>query len=93
MGIKTWYANQQARHDAYQAEQAAKKIDARVPKPVKRETMTIQLDIARPKHAKKLAALTADGWEILSEHRRSAWVHKGGQADYVLTRTTGGYYN
>lgn len=87
MGFKSWYTAQQARHDDYQAEQAAKRIDAHVPGPKpKRETMTISLDIARPKHAKRLSDLTSSGWTILSEHRRSAWVHKGGQVDYVLTR-------
>lgn len=87
MGFKDWYANQQARHEAYQAEQAEKRIDAHVPDPKpKREVMRATIDIGTKKGAKKLAALLSDGWEIQSEHKRSIAQWKPAQVDYVLTR-------
>lgn len=92
MGFKTWYTNQQARHDAYLADQAEKKIDARVPKPTRREVKRATIDIGTKKGARQLAKLLADGWEIQSEHKRSIAQWKPAQVDYVLTRTQGGYY-
>lgn len=59
---------------------------ARAPKPKKQQVKTVTLNITRKKDAKKLADLTADGWHVLSEHRRSVWISKGGQVDYVLTK-------
>lgn len=38
----------------------------------------------------KLAELQAEGWQIISQHKRGLAQWKPGQIDYVLTRTTGG---
>lgn len=52
----------------------------------KTETRRVTLDPARKKHAQELAELVADGWQILTEHKRGALQWKPGYVDYVLTR-------
>lgn len=80
MGFKDWFNDMAAQGAAMQAEKAS------TPKPAKAEVKRVTLDIARKKDAKKLAALVADGWEILSEHKRGLMEWSPGQIDYVLTR-------
>lgn len=50
------------------------------------ETKRVTLDIARKKGANELSRLLADGWQIISEHKRGALQWKPGFVDYVLTR-------
>ena len=50
------------------------------------ETKRVTLDIARKKGAQELVRLREQGWQVISEHRRSALQWKPGQVDYVLTR-------
>ena len=49
-------------------------------------TKRITLDIRTKSGARKLAALVADGWGIISEHKRGLREWKPGQVDYVLTK-------
>lgn len=49
-------------------------------------TKRITLDIRTKSGARKLAALVADGWVIISEHKRGLLEWKPGQVDYVLTK-------
>lgn len=49
-------------------------------------TKHITLDIRTKGGARKLAALVADGWVIISEHKRGLFEWKPGQVDYVLTK-------
>jgi len=50
------------------------------------ETKRVTLDIARKKGAEELVKLRAEGWQVLSEHKRGALQWRPGQVDYVLTR-------
>jgi len=50
------------------------------------ETKRVTLDIARKKGANELAHLLADGWKVITEHKRGALQWKPGYVDYVLTR-------
>lgn len=54
--------------------------------PKKPQVKKVTLDIRRKSGAKKLAELRAQGWEILSEHKRGIGDWKPGQVDYVLTK-------
>lgn len=49
-------------------------------------TKRITFDIRTKSGARKLAALVADGWVIISEHKRGLLEWKPGQVDYVLTK-------
>lgn len=52
----------------------------------KMKVKKVTLNISSRSGAKKLAGYKADGWEILSEHKRGALEWKPGQVDYVLTK-------
>lgn len=51
------------------------------------ETKQVTLHIGTRKGAKELSKLLADGWQIVSEHKRGILEWKPGQVDYVLTRS------
>jgi len=53
----------------------------------KAKVKKVTIDIRTRGGAKKLANLKADGWEILSEHKRGVLEWKPGQVDYVLTKS------
>lgn len=57
------------------------KIGATMPR-----TKRITLDIRTKSGARKLAGLVADGWVIISEHKRGLFEWKPGQIDYVLAK-------
>nr|DAJ17723.1 MAG TPA: Protein of unknown function (DUF2674) [Siphoviridae sp. ctvS314] len=50
------------------------------------KTKKITLDIRRKSEARKLTKLLAEGWVIVSEHKRGALSWKPGYVDYVLTK-------
>lgn len=52
----------------------------------KDEIKRIAVNVSYKKDLKKLQRYLDDGWEILSEHRRSALSWKPGWIDYVLVR-------
>lgn len=58
-----------------------------MPKTPKPQVKKVTLNLRRNSDAKKLAKLVADGWTVLSEHKRSMREWKPGQVDYVLTKT------
>lgn len=53
----------------------------------KPQVKKVTLPISTKAGAKKLAALLADGWVIISEHKRGIFEFKPGQVDYVLTKS------
>lgn len=56
----------------------------KTPKP---QVKKVTLNIGSKAGAQKLANLKAEGWEIISEHKRSILEWKPGQVDYVLTKS------
>lgn len=50
------------------------------------KTKKITLDIRRKSEARKLTKLLAEGWVIVSEHKRGLFSWKPGFVAYVLTK-------
>lgn len=51
------------------------------------KTKRVTLNPRNKSHARKLGNLLADGWVIISEHKRGLLAFKPGFVDYILTKT------
>lgn len=50
------------------------------------KTKHITLNPRNKSHARKLGKLLADGWVIVSEHKRGLLAFKPGFVDYIMTK-------